>query len=325
MPKHYRLFQATPWHRLGERTRIMLQSVNATTFIREADLALLIWPTLVSRQAQEEAFGRWQQRRYVQSISELGDSYVQLDVVGAKILHNAGVAQIASTRACKPATRTGMVVANRIGVGTITASRHDPRVTAVHWNAQPFRGDLVRADGIAYVQYTTISQAVTQWSIASWLPELANTSYVPPAGQSLQRLVIEIDNTTQTQRQLAERAKRWRAYWESTPCFAASDTVFLWITTGSQARLNTIWEAWIGHAFLPAFFTTMHEFAVDGQYWQPWEPLRSEQGRYRWIWRDLYGRPRSLKPWEMNEPVWRSESMRPVTMPSWSSSVRAWQ
>lgn len=31
-------------------------------------------------------------------------------------------------------------------------------------------------------------------------------------------------------------------------------------------------------------------------------------GRYRWLWRDLYGRPGSLKPWEMNEPLWRSEA-----------------
>jgi len=102
---------------------------------------------------------------------------------------------------------------------------------------------------------------------------------------------------------------------------AASDTHLLWITTGFSEHLNTIWEAWVGPAFLPAFFASQSDLAADGAQWRPWEPLRHEQGSYRWLWRDLYGRPRSLKPWEMNEPLWRTEALRPVSMPSLGASI----
>ncbi|MDW8226473.1 MAG: hypothetical protein RMJ60_01580, partial [Anaerolineales bacterium] len=76
--------------------------------------------------------------------------------------------------------------------------------------------------------------------------------------------------------------------------------------------------------FLPAFFAARRALDADVPRWRPWEPLRFDQGRYRWRWRDRSGRPRSLKPWEMHEPVWRTEALRPVTLPSLTASIAAW-
>ena len=148
--------------------------------------------------------------------------------------------------------------------------------------------------------------------------------YTPPPGEAFQRLAVEIDSGTESQRQLIQRAKGWRARWEAMPHPPATHTLILWLTTGTIERLNTIWEAWVGHAFLPALFATQSDLAADSTQWRPWEPLRYEQGRYRWLWRDLYGRPRSLKPWEMNEPLWRNEALQPVTLPSLGVSIAEW-
>jgi hypothetical protein len=52
------------------------------------------------------------------------------------------------------------------------------------------------------------------------------------------------------------------------------DTSILWLTIGTIKWLNTIGEAWIGHAFLPAFFATQSDLDADTPQWCPWEPLR---------------------------------------------------
>jgi hypothetical protein len=96
-------------------------------------------------------------------------------------------------------------------------------------------------------------------------------------------------------------------------------------TRGDAPARSCAEGAWIGHAFLPAFFATQGNLAADTPQWRLWEPLRFALGRYHWLWRDLYGRPRSLKPWEMNEPLWRSEALQPVTMPSLGVSIAEWE
>ncbi len=317
--------QTPLWRRLGERTRTMLQRVNESILLREADLIALAWPEPVSRQAQDEALTRWQQRRYIQQLVEGAERCYQLDIVGAKVLRNAGFAQIAPTRPLMPRARPGVLLANRLGTSLIIGAQHDPQVTGVTWLTQPFNGSTARPDGVAAIQYRVAAQLTAQGVCAPWLPQLVTEGYTPPPGEALQRLAIEIDSGTESQRQLIQRAKGWRARWEAMPHLPTTHTLILWLTTGTIERLNTIWEAWIGHAFLPAFFATQSDLDADAPQWRPWEPLRFAQGRYHWLWRDLYGRPRSLKPWEMNEPLWRSEALQSVTLPSLGVSIAEWE
>ena len=302
----------------------MLQRVNETILLREADLVALAWPEPVSRQAQEEALTRWQQRRYIQLLMEGVERCYQLDIVGTKVLRNAGFTQIAPIRPLMPRARPGLLLTNRLGTSLSVGAQNDPRVTGVAWLTQPFSGSTVRPDGVAAIQYRVAAEPSAQGGGAPWLPEIAAEGYAPPPGDALQRLVVEIDSGTESQRQLIQRAKAWRARWETMSHPPATDTIILWLTTGTIERLNTIWEVWIGHAFLPAFFATQGDLAADSPQWRPWEPLRFEKGRYRWLWRDFYGRPRSVKPWEMNEPLWRSEALQPVTMPSLAASIAEW-
>ncbi|NWF79636.1 MAG: hypothetical protein HXY37_06235 [Chloroflexi bacterium] len=317
--------QTPLWRRLGERTRTMLQRVNESILLREADLIALAWPEPVSRQAQEEALTRWQQRRYIQQLVEGAERCYQLDIVGAKVLRNAGFTQIAPTRPLMPRARPGVLLANRLGTSLIIGAQHDPQVTGVAWLAQPFSGNTARPDGVATIQYRVAAQPGVEMRRALWLPAITAEGYAPPPGEALQRLVVEIDSGTESQRQLIQRAKAWRTRWEAMPHLPATNTLILWLTTGTIERLNTIWEAWIGHAFLPAFFATQSDLDADIPHWRPWEPLRFTQGRYHWLWRDLYGRPRSLKPWEMREPLWRTEALQPVTLPSLAASIAEWE
>ncbi|NJM09021.1 hypothetical protein HC891_26705 [Candidatus Gracilibacteria bacterium] len=203
--------QTPLWRRLGERTRTMLQRVNESILLREADLIALAWPEAVSRQAQEEALTRWQQRRYIQQLVEGAERCYQLDIVGAKVLRNAGFAQIAPTRPLMPRARPGVLLANRLGTSLISGAQHDPQVTGVAWLAQPFSGSTARPDGVAAIQYRVRAQPTAQGVCASWLPQLVTEGYAPPAGEALQRLVIEIDSGSESQRQLIQRAKAWRA------------------------------------------------------------------------------------------------------------------
>ncbi len=322
-----------PWNRLGERTQKMLQCLNASTLLREADLIALVWPDPVSRQAQEEALTRWQHYGYMQPVRSGVERCYQLDRVGAKILRNYGVTTVAPIRPLKLRVHAGVLLTNQLVTSLIVDAQHDPRVTGVAWLTQPFRGRTARPDGEATIQYRLVPTPEVPGHRAIWYAEMATESDVLllREGEALLHLAIEIDRGTESSQQLRQRAKHWRTRWEAMPHTWAMQTIILWLTTGTQERLNTIWEAWIEYAFLPAFFAVQRDMAVaDGPHarWSPWEPRRTEQGqgqaRTRWRWRDLYGRPRSLKPWELHEPVWRREAMQPVTLPSLTASIAAW-
>jgi hypothetical protein len=184
--------QTPLWRRLGERTRTMLQRINESILLHEADLIALAWPAPVSRQAQEEALTRWQQRRYIQHLVDGAERCYQLDIVGAKVLRNAGFTQIAPTRSLMPRARPGVLLTNRLGTSLIIGARNDPKATGVAWLTQPFSGSAARPDGVAAIQYRIAAQPALQ-GCAPWLPELAAEGYTPPPGEALQRLVIEID------------------------------------------------------------------------------------------------------------------------------------
>jgi len=106
--------------------------------------------------------------------------------------------------------------------------------------------------------------------------------------------------------------RKWgavRARWDQTAWPPATHTIFLWITDKGFARLEAIWSAWTQHALLPAFFTTVETLSLGtGRLWHPWNPRRHlPDGHSVWVWHDMYGRPRSLRPWDLEEEVLRFE------------------
>jgi hypothetical protein len=119
------------------------------------------------------------------------------------------------------------------------------------WLAQPFSGSTARPDGVAAIQYRVAAQPDAQGcGRALWQSKLAAEGYAPPPGEALQRLVVEIDGGSESQRQLIQRARGWRARWEAMPHPPATHTIILWLTTGTIERLNTIWEAWTAEVSL---------------------------------------------------------------------------
>lgn len=84
----------------------------------------------------------------------------------------------------------------------------------------------------------------------------------PPPGIGVMRLVVEIDSGSEGARQLAQRARNWRARWDQTAWPPTTHTIFLWITDKGFARLEAIWSAWTQHALLPAFFTTVETLSL---------------------------------------------------------------
>lgn len=238
----------------------MLQWVNESILLREADLIALAWPEPVSRQTQEEALVRWQQHRYIQQLVEGAERCYQLDIVGAKVLRNPGFTQVAPTRPLMPQARPGVLLANRLGTSLIVGTQNDPQVTGVAWLAQPFSGNTARPDGVAAIQYHVAAQPGAQgYGHAPWLPKLATEGYIPPPGEALQHLVVEIDSGSESQRHLIQRTRGWCIRSEAIAHPPATHTLILWLTTGTIERLNTVWEACIGHAFLLAFFATQSD------------------------------------------------------------------
>ena len=77
----------------------------------------------------------------------------------------------------------------------------------------------------------------------------------------------------------------------------------------------------------PAFFTTVDTLTLGtGGHWHPWNSRRLlPDGRTVWVWRDMYGRPRSLRPWDGNEPTWRFEQPQTVSAASLRESVERWE
>ena len=124
---------------------------------------------------------------------------------------------------------------------------------------------------------------------------------------------------------VSQRARNWRARWDQTAWPPATHTIFLWITDKGFARLEAIWSAWTHHALLPAFFTTVETLTLGtGSRWQPWNPRRRmPDGRTIWVWHDMYGRPRSLRPWDLEEATLRFEQPVPIRMRSLGKSMES--
>lgn len=325
--QHIELLKRSNWTKLGERTRLMLQRLNDCILLHEQDLETLVWPRAVSRQARAERLARWQADQLVQVIHDAHGPCYQLGRIGARALRAAGFSRIAPVRPVADRTRNGILLANHFGVSLHNDIQHETAVGGMAWTIAPWSGTNARGDGLAVLRYSLRGQCIERERVYGYAPVLAGEDYAPPSGTAIQRFVVEIDCGTETQRQLEQRARQWRKRWEQTNWPPATHAVFLWITTGGSGRLETIWRAWTQNALLPAFFTTADTLALgtNGE-WQPWNARRVlADGRTLWVWRDMYGRARSLCPWEGNEPQWRFEQPTPVTRSSLQEGKTKWE
>lgn len=289
----------------------------------DTDLATLVWSETVSRQAQTERIARWLADQYIQPVASRYGACFQLGRIGARLLREAGFTQIAPVRPFAERVRSGLLLTNRFGVSLWNDLHHDVGITGSAWAIRPFTGAAARGDGLCAMQYT-LGTALDQSSTSCVrMPELLEQTYTPPRGAAVQRFVIELDSGTEDTKQLVRRAAHWRKLWEQTTWPAATHCVFLWITTGGSARLDAIWRTWTQHALLPAFFTTVETLTFGSErFWYPWNPRRVlPNATTVWVWRDMYGRPRSLRPWDLQEPHLRFEQPQPILFHSLSEAI----
>jgi hypothetical protein len=300
MPPTTRSRRRITWEKLGERTRLMLQRLNDCILLDEDDLCALVWPEAVSRQARAERLSRWQAEQYIQPIAVPGGRCYQLGRSGARLLREAGFPRIAPVRPVAERVRPGLLLANRFGVSLYEDIQSDLGVSGMGWAIRPFSGSDARGDGLAAIGYDLDGLPASRARTDAYAPEYLGADYTPPPGIGIMRLVVEIDSGSEDARQLAQRARNWRARWDQTAWPPATHTVFLWITDCGFARLEAIWSAWTQHALLPAFFTTVETLSLGtGRRWHPWNPRRlMPDGRTVWVWHGMYGRPRSLRPWD---------------------------
>jgi hypothetical protein len=276
---------------------MMLQRLNDCVLLHEDDLCTLVWPTPVSRQARAERFAQWQAWQYIQPVAAADGPCYQLGRLGARLLRQAGFPRIAPVRLIAERARPGLLLANRFGAALNPDIQREPGIAGMGWAISPFSGRAARGDGLAALCYSIDNHPVARTRADGYLPACLGADYEPPAGMAVTRLVVEIDRGTEDARQLARRARNWRNLWDQTAWPPSTHTLFLWITDRGTTRLETIWRAWTQYALLPAFFTTVGTLTLGtGGDWLPWNPRRHlPDGRLVWVWRDMYGRPRSLQ------------------------------
>ncbi|MBP1466285.1 hypothetical protein EYB53_011265 [Candidatus Chloroploca sp. M-50] len=314
------------WSNLGERTRLMLQRLNDSILLSENDLCALVWPEAVSRQARTERLARWLAEQYIQPIAIPDGRGYQLGRNGARLLREAGFPRLAPVRPVAERVHPGLLLANQFGVALHEDIRTDLGISGMGWMIRPFSGSDARGDGIAAIGYDLDGLPAQRTWPVTYAPEYLGADYTPPPGFGIMRLVVEIDSGSEDARQLAQRARNWRTRWDQTTWPPATHTIFLWITDQGWLRLETIWSAWTQHALLPAFFTTVETLTLGtGTHWHPWNPRRYlPDGRSVWVWHDMEGRPRSLRPWDLEEGVVRFEQPRPVSRTRFQVDSPAW-
>lgn len=324
MPPTTRSRRRITWEKLGERTRLMLQRLNDCILLDEDDLCALVWPEAVSRQARAECLSRWQAEQYIQPIAVPGGRCYQLGRSGARLLRESGFPRIAPVRPVAERVRPGLLLANRFGVSLYEDIQRDLGVSGMGWAIRPFSGSDARGDGLAAIGYDLDGLPASRARPDAYAPEYLGADYTPPEGYAVQRFIVEIDCGTENRQQLRARATNWRSRWEQIEWPPATHAVFLWITTKGWTRVEDIWSAWAQYALLPAFFTTVETLTLGtGGRWQPWNPRRVlPDGREVWVWRDLSGRPRSLRPWDLEEAMLRFEQPEAFALSNFEGSIR---
>jgi hypothetical protein len=285
------------WHQLSLPLRRSLLWLNAGTLLRERDLLDLAWPTAGRdlRNAHKR-LREWAADRFIIVERRANDRIVRLGPIGAAKLRDGGVVEQVRLLEATPAERvqSGLLLANQLGAGLALDLIPVAAVAQLSWRCDPFRGSGARSDALCGLYYDLERRPLR--TAGSSILTLVPDHPLPEAGHALDLLYIEVDSGSETSRQLAERAERWRAThaerYATLPdnCWPS----VLWVIDGGPQRMATVWQSWLRHARAPLLIT-MTRSLTFGDTFHPWYAT----------WWDEHGRERTLNPWLGNEMAWR--------------------
>lgn len=84
------------------------------------------------------------------------------------------------------------------------------------WSIRPFSGSDARSDRLAALGYDLDGLPASRERPDAYAPEYLGADYTPPPGIGIMHMVVEIDSGSEDARQLAQRARNWRARWDQT-------------------------------------------------------------------------------------------------------------
>jgi hypothetical protein len=311
----------TPWPELTTQVQRMLRWLNVCTLIATADLCRVVWPQPIQEHKQVESLQRWADAELIRPLDD-GSGY-QLGAAGAARLREAGRPVYGVTQELSARVRPGLLLASRFAIGLWRDLQPEAAVGGLTWLARPFSGEGVRADAVGTILYTHDRRPCPRVADDLLCDDL------PPhqlrGMQELMRLIVEIDSGTETLTQLRERARAWRSAIREMSISENTGVLVLWITTGGWERAGTIWQAWVEEARTPGWFTTIAALQQTDGSLRPWQSARIDMSAQRQsVWRDEHGRPRSLNPWELEEPRWRYAAAGPPTSANLAEAIHSW-
>lgn len=299
----------------------VLTWLGACGLITQADLVRVGWPAdrlrpdvvPVTERNVALCLRRWEATDYLRQVATPQVAY-QLGAVGVALLRQAG--QPCATTTSRPLAarvRPGLLLASTFAVHLWRQLRQEATVQRFAWSAQPFHGTNVRADGLGSILTANETIPDSGQSLDQLTPH--PDPWGLSSGQTLARLILEVDRGTETGPQLRTRAQRWRTTLEALqPLPPRVRVQMLWVVDGPWSRADQIWRIWLTEAQTPLWVTTVADLiGADGR-WHPWTA----------IWRDELGRPRTLTPTTATEQQWRGAATQPPTVDSLAVAMQQW-
>lgn len=294
------------WDQLAPPLRRSLLWLNAGTLLRTEDLLAIAWPQAArDRRNARKRLREWASERFVVIDSSSVGQVVRLGSLGAIKLREAHVVDDVHLLDAAVAARAqaGLLLANRFGVALALDLMPYAAVGQLAWSCDPFRGTGARADAVAGIFYDLLGRPLR--TPGPGILDLVPNHPTPRAGEAIELLYLEVDLGTETTRQLAERAERWRATLEERYATLPSNywPRVLWVIEGGKQRVATVWRCWLTHARAPLLITSTTQLTF-GEAFHPWIAT----------WWDEHGRERTLNPWAAMEPTWRLQGDAPPDM-----------
>jgi hypothetical protein len=310
------------WHELDTKVHSALRWLNATALLTTDDLCQVIWPEPVSRRNIGLCLQRWTEAGLILPV-DAGRLY-QLGSTGAAKLRDGGYVVDGPTQELSARVRPGLLLASRFAVGLWRDLCGEPAIGGMRWWAQPFSGSGARPDAVGLLLHTYDRSRCDRLGADILVdavpdpPQLRGT-------QVLTQIVLEIDSGAETLAQLRDRARaRHARIAQLAPLPENTMLLPVCVTSGGWDRAGTIWQAWVAEARCPLWVTTEVALRTADGDLRPWHGTRGDAQGRRYVWRDEHGRPRSLNPWELQEPRWRYENAGPPTVTSLAEAIRAW-